>query len=177
MRDTERTGEKYTRIAILRTIHQKLKDLAGQDKSPEEYLENIIKEIAEGNPAGIIKPKSIESKIPLVEATEKLDALAKSIQWLTEITLENRRAFETMQAMLTPVQPGHFGNDEHGFKRQDKPGEPQVPRWEESHFNTQFNDKQIFPISPPAEAYESGGGDESRLLEAKIKKYEEDNPW
>jgi hypothetical protein len=177
MLDSERTGGKYINIRIQRSTHQQLIDLAGPDLPPEQCLENIVNQIATGTPMENLKQTSTIMQAPLMEITSKLAVLSDGLRRLTEITLENRRAIETMQAMLTPLPLGRPDSFSPGFKRPDKPGEPQNPVWEKPYYPPQFPDNRAFPVSSPANISDESGDEGAGILADKIKKYEEENPW
>jgi hypothetical protein len=163
--DSERSGGKFITIRIQRSTYQQLKNMAGADLPPEIYLENIIAQIAAGTSLEILTKTSAAVQ---TEITGKLAALAANLQRLTEITLENRRAIESLRTTSAPLAPGRFGTFSPEFKSPEKPEKPVEPY-------TQNNN--IFPIIPTAEVYDGGEDDEAGSLEAKINQYEKDNPW
>jgi hypothetical protein len=167
MKGSKRTSEKYISIEIQQSTFQQLKDLAGVDLPPEKYLDNIINQMSTGIPLEHLKSASKAMQTSLTEIVEKLAAIADSLQRLTEITLENRRAKETLQGSFTPLPPGQQETSGPGFMRQNKHGETQ----------NHFYDNQAFPLSPPANVFDDAGGEEASSLAANIKKYEEENPW
>ncbi len=179
MNDFERTGAKYINIRIQRNTHQKLVELAGADLLPEQYLENVIDQITKGIPVESLQKTSSLIQTQLTLIMEKIAALDDRLKQLNEIALEYQRAIKNSQATSSLIPSHAVESFNLGIKKPEKTGEPYVHGWENKHYSPQLPDYSIYPVSVPAKFYDEDEGedDDDGILEAKIRKYEEENPW
>jgi hypothetical protein len=168
------TEDKIITISLSAETYEKLKDLAGPNVTPEDYLNRTINELAEGKKGERTPPGMFDYNTYFVEMVRKLDGLASNIERLTKITLDSRASGEDIRMKPSPAPWNRGDSYESGFTSHDISSEKGSGKQNESLMPPSSYGDHFMPVPQPVQDQETG---EEPSLEEKIKKYEEDNPW